>query len=354
MILPYLVRLTVLSLACFFLAHAVLAIAMNWLAPWLLQLAERRAPSSAARLLLAARLFPSVASILVVTGVCIPSYLWLEPEAAVEQVGVACLAAALLSTGIWAVSAARGLRAIVLSVRYQRHCRRLGRETRLAGEKTRVIDGAGGLFALAGILRPHLVISRAVLQTLSAEELEAALRHERAHSLSRDNLKRLLLLLAPDVLPWGRLVACTRVVNPRKVAPIGNRRAGWQSTPPHLPGLQSLEGGWAKFIELSADDRAVGGDAGRSVSLAAALVQVARLGVNMEASPLMNSLVADGRDLEARVNRLLGAAQSEENTRQGTPAFIAASLLGAGTLLLASMGPATLQAAHRLLEHLIR
>jgi hypothetical protein len=324
MILPYLLRLTVLSLACFFLLHAVLAIAMNWLAPWLLQVAERRAPSSAARLLLSARLFPSVASILVVAGVCVPSYLWLEPEAAVEHVGVACLAAALLSAALWAVSSGRGLRAIVLSVRYMRRCRKLGSETRLAGEKTRVIDGAEGLFALAGILRPHLVISREVLENLSAEELEVALRHERAHSRSRDNLKRLLLLLAPDVLP--------------------GRKAG----------LQSLERGWAKFTEWAADDRAVGGDPGRSLSLAAALVQVAKLGVNTEASPLMTSLVADGRDLEARVNRLLGAAQSEEITRKGTPAFIAASLLGAGTLLVASLGPATLQAAHRLLEHLIR
>jgi hypothetical protein len=323
MILPYLVRLTVLSLACFFLVHTVLAIAMNWLAPRLLRVAERRAPSSAARLLLAARLFPSVASILVVAGVCVPSYLWLEPEAAVEHVGLACLAAALLSAAIWGVSAGRVLRAIVLSVRYMRHCRKLGRETRLAGEKTRVIDGAGGLFALAGILRPHLLISREVLQNLSAEELEAALRHERAHSSSRDNLKRLLLLLAPDVLPGRQL------------------------------GLQSLERGWAKYTEWAADDRAVGGDPDRSLSLAAALVQVAKLGMITEASPLMTSLVADGLDLEARVNRLLGAAQSEEITRQGTPAFIAASLLVAG-LLVASMGPGTLQAAHRLLEHLIR
>lgn len=322
MILPYLVRLTVLSLACFFLVHVVLAVAMNWLAPWLLRVAERRRPGSAARLLLAARLFPSVASVLVVACVCVPSYLWLEPEATVERVGVVCLAAALLSVAIWVVSAGRGLRAIILSGHYLRRCRELGRETRLAGEKARVIDGAGGLFALAGILRPHLVISREVLQNLSALELDAALLHERAHFTSRDNLKRLLLLLAPHVLPGI--------------------------------GLQSLERGWAKYTEWAADDRAVAGDPGRSVSLAAALVQVARLGVNMEASPLMTSLVADGRDLEARVNRLLGAAQCGEITRQGTPAFIAASLLGAGTLLVASMGPTTLQAAHRLLEHLIR
>jgi len=322
MILSYLVRLAVLSLASFFLVHAVLTVALNRLAPWLLRLAERRRPSSAARLLLAARLFPSIASILVVAGVCIPSYLWLEPEAAVEHVGVACLAAALLSAAIWAVSTGRGLRAIILSARYMRHCRKLGRETRLAGEKTRVIEGAGGLFALAGIFRPQLLISREVLRGLSCEELEAALRHERAHCTSRDNLKRLLLLLAPDVLPGD--------------------------------GLQSLERGWAKYTEWAADDRAVGGDPGRSVSLAAALVRVARLGANIEASPLMTSLVADGRDLEARVDRLLGAAPGSESDRQGLPAFIPVSLFLAGTLAAASMAPATLQAAHRLLEHLIR
>jgi len=51
---------------------------------------------------------------------------------------------------------------------------------------------------------------------------------------------------------------------------------------------------------------------------------------------------------------LLGAAPGCENHRQELPAFIPMSLFLGGTLAAASIAPAALQAAHRLLEHLIR
>jgi beta-lactamase regulating signal transducer with metallopeptidase domain len=327
MILPYLVRLAILSLACFLLVHVALAIGLNLLVPWIMAMAKRSKPSSAAGLLLAARLFPSAAALLVVAGICVPSYLWLEPEATVEQVGLGCLAAALLSVVSCGISARRGLRAIALSTLYERYCRQLGQEQELAPENTHVcvIEDAAGLFALAGILHPRLVISREVLQNLSAVELEVALRHERAHSISRDNLKRLLLLLAPDILPfsmWGRLA--------------------------------SLERGWAQFTEWAADDKAVDGDSRRAVSLAGALVRVARMGAPAEASPLMTSLVADGQDLEARVNRLLGVAPASEKPSHGRSMALTAMILVAACFVAALSAPATLQTAHQLLEHLIR
>jgi Zn-dependent protease with chaperone function len=317
MILPYLVRLACLSLACFFLLHAALAMGVNGLAPWVLTLAKRLKPRSAAGLLLAARLFPSVGAVLFVAGICAPSYLWLEPESTVEQVGLVCLAAALASLGIWGVAIGRALRAIVLSMRYARQCRRpAGANTRVS-----VIEGTAGLFALTGIFRTRLVISRQVLQSLSHEQLEVALRHERAHRTSRDNLKRLLLLLAPA---------------------------------PKLAGLEALVRGWAQFTEWAADDQAVGGDANRSVSLAGALVRVARLGIPAETPVLMTSLVAHGEDLEARVDRLLGAPPVGENQEQRRSSFITATFVLAGVMVAAFAGPATLQAAHGLLEYLIR
>jgi hypothetical protein len=321
MTMPYVVRLACLSLACFFLVHVALAMGINWLAPWVLALAKHREPRSAAAVLLAARLFPSVAAVLAVAGICVPSYLWLEPESAVEQVGLVCLAAAVVSLASWGFAAERGLRAIVLSVRYARQGGRPAAENTCVS----VIEGAAGLFALTGIFRPRLVISRQVLLSLSPEELEVALRHELAHQVSRDNLKRLLLLLVPA---------------------------------PQLAGLASLERGWAQFTEWAADDRAVGGDLSRSVSLAAALVRVARLGVPAGAPVLMTSLVADGKDLQARVDRLLGIAPCGENQRQRGPKFIAPTLMLGGVLASITValltGPATLQAAHGLLEYLIR
>jgi Zn-dependent protease with chaperone function len=306
MMLPYMLRLMALSLGCFFLIHAAFAVGMNLLASWMLALAQRRNSSSAASLLLAARLFPFLASILVVAGICVPSYLWLEPQSAVEQVGLGCLIAAFFGAVSWLIAAQRGLRAIVFSMRYARQC---------------LAHGTPGVFALAGILRPRLLISRDVFRQLSHPELAVALRHERAHAASRDNLKRLLLLLAPDALPFRS-----------------------------LRGLGALENAWIRFIEWSADDRAVAGDPRRAVSLAGALVQVARLRAPAEMSPLATSLVASPADLEARVNRLLNPTPNYEQPRS---LFLAMAALLFGCLLAAITAPTTLQAAHKLLEHLI-
>lgn len=294
---------------------------MNLLAPWLLALAQRRNSSSAARLLLAARLFPSVAAALVVAGICVPSYLWLEPQTDVEQVGLECLAVAFFGAVSWLMAARRGLRAVVFSMRYARNCRQL----RFGNTCLCLVQGTPGLVALAGIIRPRLVISPDVFHRLSPRELAAALRHERAHATSRDNLKRLLLLLAPDVLPL-------RI----------------------LSGLGALENAWMRYTEWSADDHAVAGDSRRAVSLAGALIRVARMRASSQAVPLMAPLVADAADLEARVNRLLASAPQPEHSRQLRPALVAGAALSAGCLLLAITAPPTLQAAHRLLEHLIR
>ena len=60
------------------------------------------------------------------------------------------------------------------------------------------------VLAVAGVVHPRLVISRRVMHGLTAEQRDAALRHERAHRTSRDNIKRFLILLSPDVLPFLR------------------------------------------------------------------------------------------------------------------------------------------------------
>ncbi len=58
------------------------------------------------------------------------------------------------------------------------------------------------MMAMAGVMHPKLVVSKAVLAALSQEQKEAAFRHEAAHRSSRDNLKRLMFLLSPDVVPF--------------------------------------------------------------------------------------------------------------------------------------------------------
>lgn len=322
----YLIRLLSLSFASFFLVYLALGLASLAAAPAVIRLARRTTPLAATRLLLGVRLFPLALSLLVVFGLCLPSYLLLEPEAGAERIGFGCLAAALLGAAVWALSIARALRATANSLGCLRRCHGLGASVQLAGESlpVSVIEGETPVLALAGVLRPRIVLSRAVLRSLSPEQLETALSHERAHSISRDNLKRWLLLVAPDPIPFFR-------------------------------GLAALDRHWAKYTEWAADDRAVAGDTRRSLSLASALVRMARLGAPARLAPLMASLVSADDDLSARVDRLLRPGPRCEQPRRRLRFALGAATLAALSILLAVMlQPATLYSVHRLLEHLIR
>jgi beta-lactamase regulating signal transducer with metallopeptidase domain len=326
MILPYLARLVCLCLAAFFLLHAALGLAVSLLTPWAVRAAGRIEPVHGARLLLGLRLFPPACAIFVVAGLCTPSYLLLEPQGALEEMGAACMAAALAGLAVWGVSVARASRAMVRSARHIRQCRDRSREIRLPGERHTVwvIESAAPCVMLIGVFRPRIVVSSAVLAALSAEQLSAVIRHERAHGVHRDNLNRLLLLLAPGMLPSAS-------------------------------GFRKLELAWARLAEWAADDRAVAGKTRRSLSLAAALVRVARLGSAAPAPALATSLMAAGADLFERVDRLLGPAHRATPRRHREPILIAsASLLLMGALIAMVAHPVTLHSAHECLEFLIQ
>jgi Zn-dependent protease with chaperone function len=315
---PYLIRLLCLSLAAFFLIHLALGMVVSLIAPAAIRVAERSRPRWAARFLLILRMLPSGLSLFVVGGLCVPSYFKLEPEATSEHMGLACFTAALLGLTIWAMSISQAVRAAAQSLRYTRYCGRVARQRR---SPIWVIESASHVLALAGVMRTRLVVSRDVVSALSPDELAAAMRHERAHRTSRDNLKRLFLLLTPGVLPFFR-------------------------------GYEALERGWSKFTEWSADDTAVTGDSRRSLALAAALVRVARLGTSPQPSPLMTSLLGGAQDLSERVDRLLHPVQQSE--RKTPILIVAASFLLSGSLVAVMLRPSTFHSVHQILEHLIR
>ena len=322
----YLFRLLCLSMASFFLVHLALGAALSLLAPAAIRLSERFRPQLAARLLLLLRLAPTGLSLLMVAGLLAPSYLWLEPRATTEPIGWVCLAAAALGLAIWSLSVTRALRAAGRALRHIRHCQRTARKTYLRGEAAPVwlMEDPAPLVMLAGVLRSRLVISRKVVSALSADQLAAVLRHERAHSRSRDNFKRFLVLLAPGIFPFFR-------------------------------GFSRLEQAWARVAEWAADDFAAAGDSHRSLTLAAALVRVARLGRVPTPPVLVTSLMPNGMDLSARVDRLLHFVPSTAKPGRVAKYFSG----GAGIMLAASVialmaQPVTLRAAHEFLETLIR
>ena len=324
--LSYLARLFCLCLAAFFLVHAALGLAVAGSARWAVRIASRLAPVHGARLLFALRMFPAAFALFVVAGLCTPSYLYLEPKGEPEEMGLACMAAALMGLAVWGRSIARGTRALVRSARHIRQCREQSREMRLAGERMAawVVDGDAACVMLTGLFRPRVVISRNVVAALSAEQLSAVIRHERAHGISRDNLKRLLVLLAPGMLPFAS-------------------------------GFRNLERAWAKISEWAADDLAAAGKTRRSLSLAAALVHVARLGSTAPAPALATSLMAEGADLSERVDRLLRPARYTARRHDREPILMAsAGLLLTGALIAVMAHPVTLHSAHECLEFLIQ
>jgi hypothetical protein len=317
--LAYLFRLVCLCLASFFFVHLALGVLVRFLGALVSAYADPSKPGRSANALFALRLTPPALALLFVAAFCIPSYLQFEPVATAESVGEACLTVAILAALTLSVSFGRGLRATVLSARVLRHCRNRGRNLLMGKDSVSVIDHSPLCLALVGVVRSRIVVSGRVLRALSPAQFSAALRHEQAHRDSWDNLKRLLMLLSPDLLPF----------------------AG---------GLRKLENQWALLAEYAADDRAVAGNPEHSLSLAAALVRVARLG--NAPLPVGSTLVPEGQDITSRVERLLHPTP----TRPVPDYSLAISGLVLGgvlTTLILNSQAAAMPVIHSLLELLM-
>jgi Zn-dependent protease with chaperone function len=319
---PYVLRLLCLCLASFFVLNTLLGLTTSLAARGAVRIAETMQPRIAAHFLFILRLLPFALGISTVLALCVPSYLWLEPQATFERVGWDCLTLAFLGVLGGSVSIVRTARAVATSVRCNRAWRQAGRATLLAGEAAQavIVEKDAPLLALGGVFRPQLVVSNGVLRALSADELNVALHHENAHRVSRDNLKRLFLLMAPVPIPF-------------------------------LASFSSLDRAWARFSEWAADDEAAGGDPLRSLSLAAALLRVARMGAGPRLSFLHTSLVAADDELSARIDRLLRIqpAGPVRPPRARVRAFGAG--LGIATCVATLLGwPPILSTVHRLLE----
>jgi hypothetical protein len=272
--LPYVAKLLVFCAVFYFVIHGVLGLVTYFAGPAAIRLAESAPSRLGARILLCLRLFPPAFGVLAVFVLCVPSYLLFEPRESAERLNLAASGAALCGAAIWGISIARTLRGLMRSVALLRAAGIMGETVYLSGELVPAVVLSQGppIFAMCGIFRPQLVFSRDVQMALSPEEFDVALRHERAHRISGDNLKRVLFSLAPEVLPFSRC-------------------------------FTGLEDAWSNMSEWAADDDATLDDPEAAVALATALVRVARLGVQ-PCSLICVSLVTD-TNLSGRVGRLV-------------------------------------------------
>jgi hypothetical protein len=324
--LPYMLRLLCLCGASFFLIHMALALAARLAAGTAVRVAEHIRPQAAARLLLAFRLAPLLLTLIAVLAFCVPSYLWLEPRATGEKVGLLCALMAALGVALWAPALKRVIGAVRGTNRFLSECERHGHKIAVPGEESPalLVSDKAPVLAVAGVFRPRLLISRRVLRELSAEQREAALRHEHAHRTSGDNLKRLLILLAPDAVPF-------------------------------VMTFSGLERAWARFTEWAADDEATSGDPQRALSLASALVRVAKMGSRPCGDILSCSLIGGSQELSERVDRLLRPQpKPDKPVKEVIRLAGSAGALLASAIAIVTLWPSSLSAVHQVLEHLVR
>jgi len=326
----YFLRLGCLSLAVFFLVYAASALAVSLLGAKAIRFGRTMRPRTAAQFLFTLRTLPFLLAAITVAAVCVPSYLWLEPRNAPEGIGLACGVFGFLGLLLGCVSATRLLNVLVVSHRRQNAHDSEEVDVPVAEEilPVGIVEQDAPVLALTGVIDGRVVISRGVLQTLSSSELDSALRHEVSHSHSRDNLKRLTLFLVPDLFSV-------------------------------LGGCAALERQWVKLTEWAADDEAVAGIPQRAVSLASALVAVARMGTGPRLAVLHTSFVASDADFAERVERLLNPetfeSSAERNSCQSSASRLRrTSFLFAASFAVLLAGPAALSSAHRLLELLVR
>jgi Zn-dependent protease with chaperone function len=265
----------VLALAWFGAVNAGLSTLVA-AAAWLIErgVGPRVRPDRPAALL-GLRIAPGLLSLLFIVGLFLPAHWRFEPTGAEESAGYSLIALAGLGAAGLLLAARRVVRDGLLTRRLERAWlgRAPGSGGVAGGLPLLVLPGPEPVVSLVGIRRPRLFVAARVIDACTPEELEVSLAHEVAHRDSRDNLKRVLVACSPDLLA---------------IWPAGRR----------------LEQRWRAAVEFAADARAARGDGVRAVSLASALLKVARLAP--VAAPAAGFGLYDGTLLWARIDRLLG------------------------------------------------
>jgi beta-lactamase regulating signal transducer with metallopeptidase domain len=208
-------------------------------------------------------------------------FLTFERQLGSEQVSLWILLFASAGFVGWSESLIRGFGALWHSLRWN---------------YASVLETPELFLAVAGFWRPRIIASRGFLETIPAPERSIALRHELAHFESRDNWKRLFLLLTPRPIPFFRF------------------------------GFRQLESAWMRFAERAADDAAVAGDPSRAVLLAEILVRTARSRCGAASPFLASALIGSPGELGARVERLLNESAAESQ-RCEWPSYLSTALV---------------------------
>lgn len=283
-------------------AYAGASLLAAWIAaaawPALRSRARRQAPAARARLLAACRLAPSAvgaAAALVLAG----AFIRFEPRNTTEVPGLLLVGAAglaLLFSLHAGVRLARAMRSHIECTRVLRSCGRLA--SRPDGTRVWIVESDYPVAAVTGLFRTQLVLSTRIITECTAGEIEAVVRHERAHVSRRDNLVRAAMLALPN--------------------PLSLTRAGGE-----------MQHEWSAAAEECADDAAAGSEEASRAALASALVRVARMARTAAPGWVPALAFYEGSNLEHRVRRLL--LTHRRGTRMTAGSLVALGAAAAGS-----------------------
>jgi Zn-dependent protease with chaperone function len=238
----------------------------------------------------------------------IPAFLLYEPRATTESAGWLVVVAAAVGVGLFVRTIARIVRMLLLSRRMVRdwghHAQPLGT---IGVLRALLIDTGHPVVAVAGFRRAALYIDRRVLAVCGADEIDAIAAHELAHVRSLDNVKRLLL---------------------------------GSTQHPHHP----LVAAWRDAAERDAD-RFAAANEGRGLSLASALVKVARAGATPQLDAMAASSMHDGASIERRISALLEQTPPRPSVNRH-PSVL-------GMLMLACLAPVSWRVVYDFVEFVI-
>ena len=286
-----------------------------------------------AEILFVMRIGPPVLAIVAIAAFMIPSYLTYEPHATDESVSwklgtLAMLSAVGVGLAIW-----RGIRSWLATRSLLKDW--MAASTRIELEAihvpTYVLDHSFPIIAVVGAFRPRLFIANHVLESLSEEELAAAIAHEYGHLVAGDNFKRSVMRVSRAAL---LLIPCGR----------------------------SLDRAWSDASESAADEYAAQKSSLVALNLASALVRIARMIPNGQQQNMPAAVSAflneDTPGVKVRVRRLVELAATDPRLLvrnasivRFTPWFVLALTVAVGIAI--ESRPQVLAGVHHLVEQVV-
>jgi Zn-dependent protease with chaperone function len=241
-----------------------------------------------AEILFVMRIGPPVIAIVAIVAFMIPSYVTYEPHTTDEFVSWKLGALAALSAIGVGLAAWRGLRSWMATRSLLRSWLSASQRIELKGISvpTFVLNHSFPIIAVVGAIRPRLFIATHVLDSLTEEELAAAIAHEYGHLAANDNFKRSVMRISRAAL---LIIPCGRF----------------------------LDRAWSEASESAADEHAAQESSLVALNLASALVRIARMipkGQHQVMPAAVSTFLIGSEDspgVKVRVRRLVELAATD-------------------------------------------